>query len=325
MRIAITGATGHLGANLVRALVARGEKPRVLIHRDTRAIDGLPVEIVRGDILDSESLVTAFKGIDRVYHLAAQVGSAGGSDEVMQRMNVEGTANVIAACRACKVKRLLHCSSIRSLNAKPYSEPLDESRSLVPEDFDMAYDRTKAQAERLVLAAVEEGLDAVIVNPTGVFGPFDFRPSMLGGLFISYHRRRLPGLVNGGFDWVDVRDVVDGILRAADKGRSGERYILGGYFLTMPDLAQLMRAASGVKAPLLVIPMPLAMAIGSITPPLARLTGRRAIFTRQSLRVIQGNPDTRHEKAARELGYSPRPIDESVSDTFTWFAEAGML
>src|SRR5437868_245817 len=209
MKIAVTGATGHVGGNLVRALVERGHQVRALVREEHRTLEGVEVERVRGDVGDPESLERAFDGVERVFHLAARISIAPGDEDEVQRVNVVGVRNVVAACLKVGVKRLLHMSSIHAMSAQPLGETIDESRPLASGPDLMTYDRSKAEGEREVIAGIERGLDAVRVNPTAILGPYDFRPSPMGEVLLDLYHRRLPALVEGGFDWVDVRDIVD--------------------------------------------------------------------------------------------------------------------
>lgn len=323
--IVITGAAGHIGNNLVRALCARGERPRVLVHQDTRALEGLDVEKVSGDLLDPASLVAAFEGAERVFHLAAKISIDPREDGLLGRLNVDGPKNVAAACLAAGVKRLVHFSSIHALSSQPAGEPIDETREPTHQDYPVAYDRSKAAGEAEIRAAVARGLDAVVVNPTGVIGPHDYRPSPMGEVFLDLYHRRLPGIVEGGFNWVDVRDVVDGALAAADRGRTGERYLLSGHWASVREVAQVAAEVTGVRAPRMVSPMWLARASAPLATAFARIAGRRPLFTSASLHALRNHRHISHDKATRELGYQPRSLRTSVEDIYAWFRDAGQL
>jgi dihydroflavonol-4-reductase len=218
--VVVTGASGHVGANLVRKLREKGRRVRVLVHRDRRAFEGLDIETATGDILDTWSLVSAFDGAEYVYHLAVHISISKRDAAEAARLNREGTRNVVDACMEAGVRRLVHFSSIHALSSKPRDEMIDESRPLA-EPSDPVYDRSKADAERVVLEAVEKGLDAVIVNPTAILGPWDFKPSYMGKFLLALCHHEFKSLVKGGFDWVDVRDVVQGALTAEQRGRKG--------------------------------------------------------------------------------------------------------
>ena len=186
----------------------------------------------------------------------------------------------------------------------------------------LPYDRSKANGEREVRKALDRGLDAVVVNPTAVLGPHDYKPSQLGGVLLDLYYRRLPGLVDGGFDWVDVRDVVAGALAAGDKGRTGEKYLLSGARRTVVELARTVEEVTGKKPPWLVSPMWLARGVAPFATRWARLTKTRPRFTAESLHALRNHQLVSHDKATRELGYQPRPLKETIAATFDWFKEA---
>ena len=324
----VTGAAGHLGANLVRALLAQGRSVRVLVHRQTRAIEGLPVESAKGDLLDRDSLLAACAGTTTVFHLAAAVSAGWQTASRMDEVNVCGTANLVEACLASGVGRLLHFSSIQALAAPPYDAVLDEACGLVkPDDGGRgAYDLTKAAGERVVLAAVERGLDAIVLNPTGVLGPLDFQPSAMGEVLRALGQGKLPALVAGGHcDFVDARDVAWAAVAAEHEGRRGERYILSGTRLSLVDLAQRWAFATGTAAPRIAFPMGIVRLATPFAGAYARLRGRRPLLTSESLRILRTQPPVRRTKAEVELGFRPRPIEETLRDTCQWMREQRWL
>ncbi|MFN7973931.1 MAG: NAD-dependent epimerase/dehydratase family protein [Acidobacteriota bacterium] len=324
-QIAITGAAGHIGGVLVRRLVAAGERPRVLVRSDRRALDGLAVDEVAGDVRDPASLAVAFRDAGLVIHLAAHV-SVDGRDEAMTRaINVDGVRNVVQACLGARVKRLVHFSSIDALSPVPRDEIVDEGRALSDGDRVPHYDRSKALGERAVLDGVARGLDAVIVNPTGVIGPFDFRPSHMGEVLLRLATRSLPGLVDGAFDWVDVRDVAASALSAAERGATGERYLLPGHRASLREIARLASEATGVPVPRLVAPMWLARAGLPIAAAYERLRGRRSLFTADAMRALENDRRVSGEKAARALGHAARPLRTTIADTYAWFGSQGLV
>jgi len=325
MTTVITGASGHVGANLVRALIARGQPIRCLMHRSHRALDGLDAEVVRGDILDTDSLVDAFRGAATIYHLAARISLDAAEEPEVMRINVEGTRNVIAACRRAGVKRLVHFSSIHALDQEPFATPVDESRPRVTSHRCPPYDRSKAAAEELVRRAIADGLDAVIINPTAVLGPYDYQPSYIGEAILNMAQRRLPALVTGGFDWVDVRDVVAGAMVAAEKAPPGAAYLLSGHWVSMCDIAAMVAGLTGAAPPKFVCPLWLARASAPLIQGLSRLSHRRPLYTSVSLRALRSNRNISHARAARDLDYRPRPFKETLADTLDWFRANGNL
>ena len=321
----VTGAAGHVGGNLVRALLEQGRQVRAVVRNDRRAIEGLDVEVVQADVLDLDSLVQAFRGADTVFHLAAQISIVGDMGGKVTRVNTVGPRNVVEACQRCGVRRLVHFSSIHAYVQEPTDKVLDETRALSGPKAP-AYDRSKASGQQIVLqAAREKRLDAVVVNPTAVIGPHDYKPSRMGAVILSLARRRFPALVAGGFDWVDVRDVVAGAIAAEQKGRSGENYLLSGHYRTVADLGSLVEKVTGMPAPRVVVPLWLAGFGALFALAFSRITGGVPLFTPEAIRALNGARFVSHEKASQELGYSPRPLDVTVSDTVQWFKSVGML
>jgi len=321
----VTGASGHIGGNLVRALLADGREVRALVRSDTRAIEGLDVERVEGDVLDREALARAVAGADVVFHLAGHISLAGDPGGLMHHANVFGTRNLVAACVAAGVRRLVHFSSIHALSARPVDEVIDETRPLAEGRRAPAYDLSKAQGELEVQAGVAQGLDAVTLNPGGVLGPHDYKLSFMGEVILDLCRGRLPALINGGFSWVDVRDVVSGALAAEKKGRSGERYLLTGHWLSTAALGDVVEEVTGVKRPRFVAPMWLATVGAPFVTAFSRVMGKRPRYTLASLAAIRNHRHVSHGKARQELGYSPRPIRATIADTVEWFRRSRFL
>jgi dihydroflavonol-4-reductase len=324
--VAVTGASGHLGANLVRALLADGRRVRALVHRSSKGIDGLPVEVVRGDVLDQESLKAAFANVDVVYHLAAKISAGWAPVAQIREVNIGGTRNVVEACLGARVRRLVHVSSIHAFAPGPGTSSIDETCPLAQarDLYCGAYGIAKAEGERVVLAAVASGLDAVILNPTAILGPFDFQVSAMGEVLLALARGKLPAVVAGAsYDFVDVRDVVAAALAAEVRGRCGEHYLLPGTRLSLVELAGLWAKTTSRPAPRFTAPMWLARLGALFAPSWARLRGHRPLFTSESLRVLRDrHPISRH-KAESELGHRPRLIEETLRDTWAWMKAEG--
>jgi dihydroflavonol-4-reductase len=295
------------------------------VHVNTRPIDGLDVELVRGDVCDPASLERAFQGADVVYHMAARISLSMSDWPALEAVNVAGTRNVVEACRRAGVHRLVHFSSIHALDQEPLSVPVDESRPFVTSRRCPPYDRSKAAAETVVREAVAQGLDAVIINPTAIIGPFDYQPSHFGEALILIATNRLPALVTGGFDWVDVRDVVAGALLAEEKAPPGAGYLLSGHWVSMCDIAAGVAEIIGSPINKFVCPLWLARAGAPLMQGISRISGKRPLYTGASLRALQSNRHISHDKANRELGYRPRPFRETLADTLRWFRENGRL
>ena len=211
----VTGASGLLGAALVRGLLEKGVRVRALYNSNTKALEGIDVEPMKADVTDPAALERAFDGADVVVHSAAYVSIDPREAGTTYRINVDGTKNVIDAVKKKRVKRMVHVSSVHALKQDPLDRPLDEERPLEDAKDASPYERSKAEAEREVLAAVGAGLDAVIVHPGGVIGPFDYKPTGSGRMLFDLGSGSLPALLPGGHDWVDSRDVASGAIAAA--------------------------------------------------------------------------------------------------------------
>jgi dihydroflavonol-4-reductase len=325
MTVVVTGASGHIGANLVRQLLARGDRVRALVHRNTRALEGLDVETVRGDVLDAESLRAAFTGAEVLYHLAAVISIVGDAHGKVRAVNVVGAENVARAALECGVGRMVHCSSVHAFDMTRRGS-IDETGPRVPDDAAYAaYDRSKAEGERRVRAVIADGLDAVILHPTGVIGPIDFEPSRMGRVLLRLYRRSLPSLVAGGFDFVDVRDVAQGLIAAAKQGRGGESYLLSGHHRSITEVAAIAQGVTGKRPPRLTLPIGVVRLGVPLMRVIAAVTGSEPLYTAESLQALRGTCEIDSTKARRELGYSARSTVESVRDAYRWFADRGLI
>jgi dihydroflavonol-4-reductase len=319
----VTGATGHIGNVLVRNLLARGQKVRAMLFpgEDPSPLHGLDVERVDADVLDFQSLLAAFQDIEVAYHLAGIITIMPGINQQVQAVNVMGTRNVIQAARLSGVRRLVYTSSIHALSRIPHGTTIDESVPFDPQHAISAYDHSKAQASLEVLEAVRGGLNAVIACPTGVIGPYDYRGSEMGQLILDCVDRKPMFYVDGAYDFVDVRDVAQGLALTAERGRTGESYILSGERLSVLGMMKTVQEVIGKRLLTLKVPMQLAHFSARFTPLYYRLTRTKPRFTPYSLETITSNSVISHAKARRELGYSPRPLAETLADTVRWFLQ----
>jgi dihydroflavonol-4-reductase len=324
MTVVVTGATGHVGANVCRQLLDSGARVRALCRARRPSLDGLEVEVSLGDVLDRASLDAAFRGADAVIHLAARISIHGDPDGSLWKTNVEGPRNIVDACLAAGISRLVHMSSFHAFRQDPRDEPLTEERP--PVDDGYVYDRSKAAGEREVDRGIEAGLEAIILNPTAIIGPYDFGPSLMGSALLDMYGGRTPALVPGGSDWVDVRDVAAATIAGLDRGRSGERYLLSGHWTTLREFADLVAATTGRPAPRWTLPAAVLRGALPIVQGWARLTGGSPLYTRQSLDALStSSRDVRHERARRVLGFDPRPLETTIADTFEWYGSVGWL
>lgn len=316
-----------MGNVLVRELVRRGQNVRAVVHPSdtTEALVGLEVEVVRADVRQYDSLVPAFAGADLVYHLAGIVTISGGQSRLLHEVNVLGARNVARACLEAGVRRVVYTSSVHALEVPPVGVPLCETTEFRPEALDGDYARSKARASIEIRESVERGLDAVMVFPSGIIGPYDFRLSEMGYLFTDFARGRLKAYVDGAYDFVDVRDVVAGLILAAERGRRGEGYILSGERVSVKGLLALLEQVTGVRSRARRLPIRLARFASWFAPVYYRLRRAKPRFTSYSLRVLASNCLMSSAKAASELGYASRPLRETVRNTIEWFIATGRL
>jgi dihydroflavonol-4-reductase len=319
----VTGATGHVGNALVRALLGRGIPVTALTQpgSDLTPLLGLAVEKAIGDVTDGASLTEAFQGADVVFHLAGLVSITAGREAVLAKVNVEGTRNVVDACRAAGVRRLVYMSSVHALTEPPPKGVLDETRGFDPATAFGPYGKSKAAASKLVQDAARGGsLDAVLVLPTGCLGPYDYRLSEVGQLVSMAGRGTIPIVIDGGYDWVDVRDVALGTLAAAERAPTGEAYLLSSAYLPATALCEAVAKVSGARPPLVALPLWLARGLSYGGYAWERVTGRRALLTPYAVHTVGKDFDISIEKARRELGFAPRPVEESLADAWRWLS-----
>jgi len=318
--ILVTGAAGHIGNVLVRELLADGKIVRALVlaGEDTTSLAGMDIEIVEGDVLDESLLDAAMRGAEIVFHMAGIIAIMPGQDEIMRKVNVQGTRNVVEAALRAGVKRLVYTSSIHALS-RDWKGKIDERVPFDPHNPAGEYDRTKAEASIIVLDAVKRGLDAVIVCPTGVIGPHDYRGSEMGDLMRNFMRIKPHFIIEGAFDFVDVRDVARGHICAAEKGRTGEVYILSGWNIKFNQLKQMVQDFIGRHSPNIHVPQWAVKLAARIAPIYYKISRQTPKFTEYALETVQGNSDVCCDKARRELGYSPRLMINTVADTVRWW------
>ncbi len=321
MNIGITGASGHIGSNLTRLLLKRGHKVKVLDYNDSKGIKGLEAEKIKGNISDRESLDRLCEGVDVMYHLAAYISIGNDSYDLLYKINVEGTKNLVNACKKAGVKRLIYFSTIHVLDHHPLDQPLDETRPLIT-DTPQAYEKTKSIVEKWIRTQHSDDFEIIIINPTAVIGPYDYKPSLMGEMLIKLYTGKLPFLVPGGYNWVDTRDVAEGAANAATKGRNGESYILSGEWHSLKEIAKVAERETGKKIYNIVLPYWIAYVGVPFIRIWSSLTGQRPLYTRESLDIIrQANKNILNNKARKELDYHPRPFAETIRDTINWFKE----
>lgn len=322
MKCVVTGAAGFVGVNLVGALLEAGHDV-VAIDRVQRGPDADRIQWCSADILDPQSLTTAFDGAEIVFHLAAVIALSKRQETAAFRVNVQGVRAVAEAARLAGVRRMVHCSSLAAFDPNHPGVPDEETPRSLRADLP-AYHRSKALGELELLKVVEKGLDAVICNPTGIFGPLDYGPSRLNGILLTAAKGRLPVGVRAEFDLVDVRDVAQGLLAAGELGRTGQNYLLNGH---TADFLHVLRAAAqecGHRGPLTGLPLDLMDRIVTVLEPVGDLLHRDEL-SRGAMEALRLPVEVDGSKARRELAYRPRPTDETVADLIEHFAQTGRL
>jgi len=319
----VTGATGHIGNVLVKELLKRGEKVRVLVlpNEDLAPLKDLDIEIINGDILDRASIKKAFEGIEYAFHLAGIISIMPGKDEFVHDVNVNGTANMLAEAKTAGVKKFIHTSSIHAFKRVPHGIVIDETAPIDPNSSVAAYDQSKAEATLAVLEAAKHGLPAVVVCPTGVIGPYDFKNSEMGVLIKEWLLHSVNFLIEGNYDFVDVRDVVQGMILAREKGKVGQIYILSGELIRVVDMWRLVKELVTFRSSFINIPVRFAAFFAKFTQFYYRLSHAKPRFTTYSIETLHTNAVISNQKARTVLGYHPRSLKDSIIDTVSWWRQ----
>ena len=325
MKIAITGSTGHIAASLIPLLVKKGSGLRALIYDQEPAFDLSAIEIVKGNISDPSSLDNLVTGCEITIHCAAKISINSNNDPSVYETNVNGTMNIFNASKKAGVKKFIHVSSIHAYHQLPSNELLNEFREYCS-DKAPRYDQSKRDAEKFVLQQASSQMEAVVLNPTGVIGPLDHKPSLMGQAIMDLYNKKIPSLINGGFDFCDVRDVADGIMQAIDKGRNAHSYLLSGQWVHMAELNRMIMDVKGEKRTIPVLPAWTGYLGLPFIELIAKIKKQQPLYTKESLyTLIHGNKKISCAKAADELGYSCRPLAETITDSINWYKQVGML
>jgi dihydroflavonol-4-reductase len=318
MKIAITGASGHIGNNLCISLIESGHYLKVLINKTDQSLVGIDAERIYGNILNKEIVDSLVKDCDCVFHTAAVISIGNEPYNLVYKVNTIGTQNIVDACIKYKVNRLVHFSSIHAFHCDDPNLVLNENNPPANQN-DLIYDKSKAMGETIVLEACAKGLNAIILNPSSVVGPNDFKPSLVGQMMIKIANGKLPFLIKGGYHFVDVRDVVSAALNAMNSGRVGERYLLSSQWKSLTDIAQIISERTNKNVPGLV-PTFLAWIGLPFIYIFARLIGEKPLYTKNSLKIIAKSPKiVESNKAIKELNFKPRPVKETFIDSYVWF------
>jgi len=327
MKTLVTGATGFLGSHVARALAGRGENVRVLVRpsSDLRAVEGLDAERCTGDLRDRASLERALHGVQRVFHVAADYRLWARDPREIYESNVTGTQNLLESARRAGVEKFIYTSTVATIAVpRPGGLPNEETQTTLDEMIGH-YKRSKFVAEQCALGAAGAGLPVVIVNPTTPVGPGDWKPTPTGKIMVDFLNGRMPGYVDTGLNFVPVEDCAQGHLLAAEQGRVGQRYILGGRNLTLKQMLDMLAAASGRPATRWKFPYALAYAAGCVDTGVSRLLGREPQIPLEGVRMARHKMFVDASKAERELGFAPGPIEAALGRAAAWYEANGYV
>lgn len=327
MKVLVTGSTGFIGSHVTRMLLEEGQDVRALVQPGVKTtnIDALDVERIEGDLRDPDVAKRALKGCRELFHLAAIYQIWLERPALMYEVNVEGTRTLLTAALASKtIEKVVHTSSIAAVGKRPGQEPADETTLFNRWSDANEYILSKYISELEVLDFVRRGLPAVIVNPAFPFGAGDLAPTPTGEIVLNTMKRVVPGYMEGGFNAVDVEDVARGHLLASDKGRIGERYILGGHNVTYREFGRLVSKVSGVWIPDVKIPTAAIRAMIGTSERLSKLTGRKPLGTLKAVEYANQYSYFDNSKARKILGLEITPLETAIEKAVTWFRERGM-
>ena len=327
MKTLVTGATGFLGSHVARQLAERGESVRVLVRPSSniRALEGFRAERCTGDLRDVASLERALAGVARIYHVAADYRLWARDPREIYESNVTGTGNLLEAARRAGVEKFVYTSTVATIAVARKVDLPNEATPSSVEEMIGHYKRSKFMAEQLALRAAETGLPVVIVNPTTPVGPGDWKPTPTGKIIVDFLNGRMPGYVDTGLNFVPVEDCARGHLLAADRGRIGERYILGGANLTLKNVLDILAGITGRPAPQWKFPHALVYVAGCVDTAMSRVLGREPRIPLEGVRMARHKMFVDASKAERELGFAAGPIEAAMQRAVAWYESNGYI
>lgn len=327
MKVFLTGATGFIGGHLLRSLLEAGAEVRCLTRAESllRNLDGLDVEVVTGDLRDGGSLRSGLEGCEMVFHCAADYRLYSKNPEELYESNVEGTRNLLQAAAEAGAERVVYTSSVGALGLNPDGSPADEETPVTLEDMVGHYKRSKFLAERVADEWIEKGLPIVVVNPSTPVGEGDLKPTATGQMIVDFLNRKTPAYVDTGLNLVDVRDVALGHVRAAEKGRVGEKYILGNRDMSLLEIFQTLGGLTGLPAPKVRVPHWLPLGWAALDTGFSRLVGRTPGVPLEAVRLSRYKMYFDASKAVRELGLPQTPIEQALQRAVDWYRTNGYV
>jgi len=324
----VTGATGFVGSHVAHALAKQGARLRLLVRpaSDRRNLDGLDAELVAGDLRQPSSFESALQGCDALFHVAADYRLWVRDPQQMYHANVDGTRAILEIARKAGVRRTVYTSSVATMGFTGNGHPADENSPVSLENMIGPYKSSKFMAEQIALEAGKSGMEVVVVNPTTPVGERDIKPTPTGRIVVDFLRRKFPAYVDTGLNLVDVRECADGHIEAFERGKSGERYILGGENLTLKQILDQLAAITGLKSPWLKVPYVVALATGVVDEMVTgRIRGKEPRATIDAVRMGRKQMFVSCEKAERELGWRVCPIDGALRRAVEWFLRNGYV
>ena len=322
----VTGATGFVGSHVARALAEQGAELRLLVRSNSnlKNVEDIKADLVTGDLRDPASLEKGIAGCDAVFHVAADYRLWVRDPEEMYRANVEGTRAILEAALRNKVRRVVYTSSVATMGFTSDGEPADENSPVSLDKMIGPYKRSKFQAEQVALEAAHAGQDVVIVNPSTPVGERDIKPTPTGRIVVDFLKRKFPAYVDTGLNLVDVKECALGHIAALEKGRKGERYIIGGENLTLKQILDKLAAITGLPSPTIRVPYLLALATGVVDEVVTgRIRGREPRATIDAVRMGRKKMFVSSAKAERELGWKGGPVDDALRRAADWFRANG--
>lgn len=328
----ITGATGYLGNNIIHELLKQKRNVRALVLPNDQGIDRLPdnVDIQKGDVLNNDDLQLFFNVPPYtdtvVIHTAGIVSTSWNYDRRVFEVNVKGTENIVKQCIRNKVKKLIHVSSVHALPELPKGQTIVETNNFHPESIIGFYGKTKAEASQIVMDAFNnQGLNASLVFPSGLCGPYDYEVGYVTQVLMDCANRRLPAGIKGGYDFVDVRDVAKGIISACEKGKSGEGYILSNRYVSVKEILQCVQRQTNIRRIKIFLPTWVASGLLPFFTAYYKLRRKKPLYNRYSLYTLTSNSNFSNEKSRSELGFTTRPFEQTIADTLNWLKEEGKI
>lgn len=320
----LTGASGFVGTHVAQVLADRGYRVRALVRQPQQAVHlkAWDVELVQGDLRSSD-LAALMQGCQVLFHVAAHYSLWRRDRPLLYAVNVEGTRRLLSAARAAGIERTVYTSSVAAIGVDPSGQPTTEAYQSPPEKLISEYKRSKYWAEQVAYEAIRQGQDIVIVNPSTPIGPWDAKPTPTGEIILRFLRRQMPFYVNTGLNLIHVRDVAIGHLLALEKGRSGERYILGHQNLTLAEILERLATLTGLPRPLGEIPVVIPLVVAWFDEVVLGALGKRPAIPLDGVRMAKQKMFYDARKAVTELGLPQTPIEEALRDAVTWYRERG--